>query len=33
MPVVRRYSQTHGSEQAVEAHGAFSLVAQLDPGA
>jgi hypothetical protein len=30
MAVVRRYSQTYGSEQAVEAHAGFSPVAQLD---
>ena len=32
MAMVRRYSQTYGSEQAVEAHAAFSPVAQLGVG-
>jgi len=32
MAMVRRYSQTYGSEQAVEAHASFSPVAQLGNG-
>ena len=32
MAMVRRYSQTYGSEQAVEAHATFSPVAQLGNG-